>query len=100
MAFLNLSVSSENWALVERVLRNERRKFGLLEQDPMDQFLDNQPSDLENIYECLHVGLCAPRQGSGSGSGSEFTCSSKHGCLRDPANVLHTQNQIHSLENQ
>ena len=38
----NLSVSSEHWTYVERVLRNVRRKLGVPEQETTDQICINK----------------------------------------------------------
>ena len=62
MAYHNLSVSSDKWAFVERVPQ-ERAPKTWSARARHNQTHFYQRSDLGNIYKCLYVGLCAPRQG-------------------------------------
>ena len=62
LAYHNFSVSSDNWAFVERVPQERAPKTWSVRARHNGTYFD-QRSDLGNIYKCLYVGLCAPRQG-------------------------------------
>ena len=59
----NLSVSSENRTFVERVLRNMRRKFGLPEQDRLDQIFTNEAIWGMFVNASLSEATCSLKRG-------------------------------------